>query len=113
MIVLETATLAAFASRLRDPGLCPGQDAYKAAAMTVTLQIKYPDFVQVTRSKTTPHYQRDVEQIYPIVDHLLHHPEGPTRPVRLLGIYLSNLDHEANGLPFSYPGPSTVHAPQG
>jgi DNA polymerase-4 len=73
--------------------------------MTVTLKIKYLDFVQVTRSKTTPHDQRDVAQIYPIVDYLLHHPEVPTRPVRLLGVYLSNLDHEDNGLPVQLPLP--------
>ena len=94
--------------------VCKRLERLETAAMTVTLKIKYLDFVQVTRSKTTPHYQRDVEQIYPIVDHLLHHPEGPTRPVRLLGVYLSHLDHEANGLPvqlslpFNRPRPSGV-----
>jgi len=63
--------------------------------MTVTLKIKYLDFVQVTRSKTTPHYQRDVEQIHPIVDYLLHHPEVPTRPVRLA----SRSGSDGTGLP--------------
>ena len=80
--------------------ICERLGHLQTAAMTVTLKIKYLDFVQVTRSKTSPHYQQDVEQIYPIVDYLLHHPALPSRPVRLLGIYLSNLDHETNGLPY-------------
>ena len=82
-----------------------GAARLETAAMTVTLKIKYLDFVHVTRSKTTPHYQRDVGQIYPIVDHLLHHPEVPARPVRLLGVYLSNLDQETNCLPVQLPLP--------
>jgi DNA polymerase-4 len=69
------------------------------AALTVTLKIKYHDFVQVTRSKTLTHYLQDATQIVPVVDYLLHHPEVPPRPVRLLGVYLSNLDHETDGLP--------------
>jgi DNA polymerase-4 len=93
--------------------ICARLERLETAAMTVTLKIKYLDFVQVTRSKTTPHYQRDVEQIYPIVDYLLHHPEGPTRPVRLLGVYLSNLGHEANGLPVQLPLPFNRPRPSG
>jgi len=93
--------------------ICGRLERLETAAMTVTLKIKYLDFVQVTRRKTTPHYQRDVEQIYPIVDHLLHHPESPTRPVRLLGVYLSNLDHEANGLPVQLPLPFNRPRPSG
>ena len=69
------------------------------AAMTVTLKIKYLDFVQVTRSKTLNHYQQDFDQFFPIVDHLLHHPEFPPRPVRLLGVYLSNLNYHTDDLP--------------
>ena len=85
--------------------VCERLDRLETAAMTITLKIKYLDFVLVTRSKTLPHYQRGVEQIYPIVDYLLHHPEVPSRPVRLLGIYLSNLDHETDGLPYQLPLP--------
>ncbi len=69
------------------------------SAMTVTLKIKYLDFVQVTRSKTSNQYQQEFEQIFPIIAYLLHHPEFPPRPVRLLGVYLSNLDHETADLP--------------
>ena len=61
--------------------------------------------MQVTRSTTTPHSQRDVEQMYRVVDHRLHDPEVPARPVRRLGIYLANLDHEGGGLPMQLPLP--------
>lgn len=80
--------------------VCERLQRLQTAAMTVTLKIKYHDFVQVTRSKTAPHYQRDVETIFPVVEHLLRQPELPQRPVRLLGVYLSNLDREVGGLPY-------------
>ena len=85
--------------------ICARLGRLQTAAMTVTLKIKYLDFVQVTRSKTSRHSQQDVEQIYPIVASLLHHPALPSRSVRLLGISLSNLDHETNGLPSQLPLP--------
>jgi DNA polymerase-4 len=69
------------------------------AAMTVTLKIKYHDFVLVTRSKTLSHAQQDFAEIFPTVEYLLHHPAFPPRPVRLLGVYLSNLEHEAEDVP--------------
>jgi DNA polymerase IV len=69
------------------------------AAMTVTLKIKYLDFVQATRSKTLDGYQHEVEQLFPVVEYLLYHPEFPPRPVRLLGVSLSHLDYEADGVP--------------
>jgi DNA polymerase-4 len=80
--------------------VCTRLEHLEMAAMTVTLKIKYQDFVQVTRSKTSAHYQRECAQILAVVNDLLHHPEVPSRPVRLLGVYLSNLDHETNGLPY-------------
>ncbi len=85
--------------------VCERLQHLQTGAMTVTLKIKYLDFVQVTRSKTSPHYQREVEAIFPVVEYLLHQPEPPQRPVRLLGVYLSNLDHEASGLPYQLPLP--------
>jgi DNA polymerase-4 len=85
--------------------VCTRLEHLEMAAMTVTLKIKYQDFVQVTRSKTSAHYQREYAQILAVVDDLLHHPEVPSRPVRLLGVYLSNLDHETNRLPYQLPLP--------
>lgn len=77
----------------------------QTAAMTVTLKIKYLDFVQVTRSKTSSHYLRGVAEIFPVVEYLLRYPTWPSRPVRLLGVYLSNLDHDRKGLPYQLPLP--------
>lgn len=77
----------------------------QTAAMTVTLKIKYLDFIQVTRSKTSAHYQREVAEIFPVVAYLLRSPAWPDKPVRLLGVYLSNLDHDSHGLPYQLPLP--------
>jgi DNA polymerase-4 len=79
----------------------------QTSAMTVTLKIKYLDFVQATRSKTASHYQRDMTEIFPVVEYLLRYPTWPLRPVRLLGVYLSNLDHDCRDLPYQLPLPLT------
>ena len=72
----------------------------QTGAMTVTLKIKYLDFVQATRSKTMPRHQRDIAEVWPIVEHLLRDPAYPEKPVRLLGVYLSNLDRDSHDLPY-------------
>jgi DNA polymerase-4 len=60
---------------------------------TVTLKIKTPDFQNHTRSKTFAHSVRERELIYQTACELLDAaPE--LRPVRLLGITVSNLDDE-------------------
>ncbi|MGB0930197.1 MAG: DNA polymerase IV [Chitinophagales bacterium] len=58
---------------------------------TVTLKIKYHDFQVQTRSKTVYHLLQSYEQVFPIVEFLLHQPEFPTKAVRLLGVGISNL----------------------
>ncbi|MDX2249423.1 MAG: DNA polymerase IV [Bacteroidia bacterium] len=65
-----------------------------SAARTITLKIKYFDFVQTTRSRTLGHYVSRFEEVYPVVKELLHKPEFPAKPVRLLGVSVSNLDNE-------------------
>ncbi len=85
--------------------VCERLSHLQTAAMTVALKIKYLDFVQVTRSKTLPHSQREVTEIFPVVEYLLRFPVWPDRPVRLLGVYLSNLDHDGHGLPYQLPLP--------
>ncbi len=59
---------------------------------TITLKIKYNDFQIQTRSKTQGRFLSDFKDIFPLVEELLHSPETPPKPVRLLGISLSNLD---------------------
>lgn len=58
---------------------------------TVTLKLKYSDFSQQTRSKTTTHFIRKKEAFFPIVELLLNQSALP-KSVRLLGISISNLE---------------------
>ncbi|MFL9845243.1 DNA polymerase IV [Flavobacterium rhizosphaerae] len=60
---------------------------------TVTLKIKYSDFIQQTRSKTLPYFISDKSLILDTVKELLFQ-EKPKESVRLLGISLSNLNTE-------------------
>jgi len=63
----------------------------EAAGKTVTLKVKYSDFRQVTRSKTLPKSTDDGFEIYSTVCRLLEKTAVGKRPVRLLGISLSQL----------------------
>jgi DNA polymerase-4 len=58
---------------------------------TITLKAKYSDFVQITRSTTLPAPIDDAPEIYSHVCSLLDKTEVGKRPVRLLGISLSQL----------------------
>lgn len=64
----------------------------ETAGRTVTLKIKYFDFEQTTRSKSFQTYLSDFQPIMEAVRSLLQTPELPTKPVRLLGVTLSNLE---------------------
>ena len=63
---------------------------------TVTLKVKYSDFVQVTRSDTFPEATEDGWEIFQRCCGLLNKTEVGKRPVRLLGISLSHLTSQAN-----------------
>ena len=69
------------------------------AGKTITLKIKYHDFVINTRSKTLGRYVKEFDDIFPIVESLLHQPKAPPKAVRLLGVYIANLDNESDDLP--------------
>ena len=69
------------------------------AGRTVTLKIKYHDFTQTTRSRTLNHYVGSYEEIYGVIKELLHSPEFPPKAVRLLGVYISNLNNESDDAP--------------
>ncbi|WP_299156092.1 DNA polymerase IV [uncultured Tenacibaculum sp.] len=60
---------------------------------TITLKIKYSDFTQQTRSKTTNYYIYQKRDFYPIIKELLFQ-ENLKNSVRLLGISFSNLNTE-------------------
>ncbi len=58
---------------------------------TITLKVKYSDFVQVTRSVTLRQVTDDGAEIFRVVCRLLEKTEAGKRPVRLLGMALSQL----------------------
>jgi DNA polymerase-4 len=58
---------------------------------TITLKIKYFDFVQITRSATLPESTDDGSQIYSVACRLLKKTLATKKPIRLLGVSLSQL----------------------
>jgi DNA polymerase-4 len=62
---------------------------------TITLKVKYQDFTMVTRAVTIPSATDDGGSIYRSVLPLLEKTEVGRRPVRLLGISLSQLESES------------------
>ena len=61
----------------------------KMSGKTITLKIKYSDFVTQTRSKTIPYYTSDISLILVVAKELLFQ-DHLKNSVRLLGISLSN-----------------------
>jgi DNA polymerase-4 len=59
---------------------------------TVTLKIKYADFKVATRSKTVRKPPDREEELLDLAVKLLHTPDPPARPVRLLGVTVSGFD---------------------
>jgi len=64
---------------------------------TITLKVKYNDFVRITRSVTLHKYTNDSAEIYSNICSLLEKTAVGKRPVRLLGISLSNLADIGSG----------------
>ena len=60
-------------------------------AKTITLKVKYSDFQLNTRSKTQALGMRSKQQMINILPELLQKTEVGKRPIRLIGITLSNL----------------------
>jgi DNA polymerase-4 len=58
---------------------------------TLTLKVKYADYQQITRSRTVPMPLQTAPPIYALALELLHHHLERDRPVRLLGITITNL----------------------
>ena len=65
-----------------------------AAGRTLTLKIKYHDFVVRTRSRTLSSAVRESRDLYLVGKDLLHTPVPPSRPVRLLGLSVSKLEFD-------------------
>lgn len=64
------------------------------AGRTVTLKVKYSDFVQITRSVTLQRPVEDVEDIMEQVRLLLEKTDAGERKVRLLGVTVSGFSSE-------------------
>lgn len=64
------------------------------AAHTLTVKIKYHDFVQITRSRTLPHTITAQLNVQMLLEDLLKTTEIGSRAIRLLGITLSSLDEQ-------------------
>jgi len=61
-------------------------------AKTITLKLRYPDFSTITRSFTLPRFVDSGERIFTEASRLLHEKtEAGLRPVRLIGVSLSQL----------------------
>ncbi|MFC1825663.1 DNA polymerase IV, partial [Thermodesulfobacteriota bacterium] len=65
--------------------------AHGVSGQTITLKVKYSDFVQITRSQTLPESTDDGTEIYQTVCRLLEKTSAGKRPVRLLGVSVSQL----------------------
>jgi DNA polymerase-4 len=63
---------------------------------TITLKVKYSNFVQIVRSTTIAESTDDGPKIYTSVCRLLKKTDVGKRPVRLLGISLSRLSHHGS-----------------
>ena len=57
---------------------------------TLTLKVKYQDFTQITRSVTSPDFLLTKEQILPLSKQLMQKVADDPRPIRLLGLSVSN-----------------------
>ena len=66
-------------------------DRYNAAAMTVTLKVKFHDFKSITRSFTADRPLNKSEEIMNHIWNLVSKTEAGSKPLRLLGISLSGL----------------------
>jgi DNA polymerase IV len=63
---------------------------------TITVKIKHFDFTQKTRSQTLNSFVGSAEEILPVVAQLMEAGNYLEKPVRLLGISISNFPGEAN-----------------
>ena len=66
---------------------------------TLTLKVKFHDFVQITRSFTQTEVLNTKEQILPMAKQLLREVDFSQRPIRLLGLTVSNPPHNAASPP--------------
>ena len=64
--------------------------ADNSVAKTISIQVRYPDFSQISRSHTLPHYTDNFYDIFEICERLFDENQSD-KPIRLLGVSVSNL----------------------
>ena len=64
---------------------------------TLTLKVRFADFTTITRSKTVPYLLSNLNQILETRDQLLNELDLTNEKIRLLGLTVSNLDHQDQG----------------
>lgn len=71
--------------------LWPRIERLSASWRTVTVKIKYHDFVQTTRSRSSVAFADSESELVQVARRLLEEPALPARPVRLIGVSVSQL----------------------
>lgn len=98
-LILETDILVELRRVARKVG--DRMERAAAAGRTVTLKIKYHDFAISTRSRTLHLGVRNGDELLAVGADLLRTPELPKRPIRLIGLSVSNLYSERDGTDLS------------
>ncbi len=93
--------------------ICANLARKRMAARTLTLKVRYPDFVTVTRSHTPRLPITDREEVIPHLGRLLAATRAASQGVRLLGLSLAGLAPRQSlprqlYLPFSRPMLTTI-----
>ncbi len=74
--------------------VCGGLTSDADRGRTVTLKLRYDDFTTVTRSETLPSPTRTSDEVLQAAIRLLDRTDAEHRPVRLIGVGLSNFVSE-------------------
>ncbi|HYQ91920.1 MAG TPA: hypothetical protein VES89_07555 [Candidatus Competibacteraceae bacterium] len=70
----------------------PRSKGNNATEPTLTVKVKYANFEQVTRRQTVAYPLQTLAELQPLLPMLLARTEAGRRPVRLLGVMVSNLE---------------------
>ena len=71
--------------------VCERLQEKNLSATTVTVKVRYANFELVTRSQTVASAIRTLDQVVALLPDLLRKTEAGHRPIRLVGVALSNL----------------------
>jgi DNA polymerase IV len=97
----DLKTIEAIQTAIEDliPTLLKRIEKYNAKGKTLTLKIKFADFEQITRSKTTEEIFSSDKNIGFVLDQMLQNLQPFEKGIRLLGIGVSNFKEVIEGFP--------------